>query len=491
MRDIFLWIRFALIIIVSIGIFADAQAKRKRPNIILIISDDLNTHLGSYGKRQVKTPHIDSLARGGRAFSHAYAQYPVCGPSRASFLTGLYPPQTGVLINGTPFREYIPNAWTLPQLLRKEGYHTARTGKVFHYKVPKDIGTSGDDDPPSWDEVRNPKGIDRDDAILEQAERIVEGRKTGLTLSWMSTGKDSEHTDYKLADAAIELMQKNHPQKTGKPLFLSVGFFRPHTPFIAPKKYFDLYPLSEIEPPLTPEGDRDDIPPIALGDRIGQVEMSRLHKKKAIQGYYASVSFMDAQLGRILKAVKELGLEEDSIIIFTSDHGFHLGQHELWQKGDLFEGSLHLPLIIKVPGMKRKGEAAKGVVELLDLYPTILEMARIKIPRQSQGKSLLPLLSDPHAEIRKASFSMALGRAGRVHREWAWRHIMGYSIRTGRYRYTEYGENGEWGQELYDYEQDPNEYENRAKEKYAPIWARMRHLLHQRKADAKREVKGL
>ncbi|MGI9392584.1 MAG: sulfatase/phosphatase domain-containing protein, partial [Parvibaculales bacterium] len=183
--------------------------------------------------------------------------------------------------------------------------------------------------------------------------------------------------------------------------------------------------------------------------------------------------------------------EEDSIIIFTSDHGFHLGQHELWQKGDLFEGSLHLPLIIKVPGMKRKGEAAKGVVELLDLYPTILEMARIKVPRQSQGKSLLPLLSDPHAEIRKASFSMALGRAGRVHREWAWRHIMGYSIRTGRYRYTEYGENGEWGQELYDYEQDPNEYENRAKEKYSPTWARMRHLLHQRKADAKKEVKGL
>ena len=466
---------------------AGAASGQERPNILFITVDDLNTDLGAYGHPLVQSPAIDRLASEGLRFDAAYAQYPVCSPSRSSFLTGLYPPQTGVLSNDVHFREFVPDVTTLPELFLQHGYFTARVGKVFHYNVPEHIGTDGLDDAQSWEERRNPKGVDVD--YGPQVNTIYPGTPIGATLSWLSVpGDGSRHTDALVTDAAIDLLQAHHPRDTGQPFFLAVGYFRPHTPFVAPAEYFERYPLADIEPPPDFAADRDDIPTAALADRPGQLEMNEAQKVAAIQGYYASISFVDSQVGRLLNALDEASLRRSTIIVLLSDHGYQLGAHGLWQKGDLFEGSARVPLIVSVPeeieGGHTRGDNTSSLVELVDLYPTLAELAGLEPPAQIVGRSLVPIIEDPAIAVRRSAYTMAVSMAGRDRPEWQYREVTGQSVRSERYRYTEWG-GGLLGVELYDYDADPGELTNVVNEReHLSARARLARELSRRRQQA-------
>ena len=451
------------VFLLAFSVSAFSADHDSRLNVLLIIADDLNNDLGTYGHPVVRTPHIDSLARNGMRFDAAYSQFPVCTPSRSSFLTGLYPEQIGVVEVEPYFRDYAPDVTTLPQLFRENGYSSARVGKIFHQGVPSQIGMDGVDDPPSWDTVINPIGLDKDvESRVHSVSPTAPPGDIGGTLTWLSVdSRDEAHTDGIATTAAMKLMDDLHPDKTGKPLFLAVGYYRPHVPLIAPSKYFDLYPLGDIELVPAPADDRADIPIPALADRPHQADMTENQKKQVTQAYYASVSFIDAQVGRLLAELDRQGLADDTVVVFMSDHGFHLGSHGLWQKTDLFEGSVRLPLIMSVPGRANKGAASSSIVELVDLYPTLAELAGLEAPAYLEGKSLVPILDDPATEVRDSAFTMASSRAWWTRPEWKYREITGYTIRTPRYRYTEWGD-GAFGVEFYDYENDPGELHNLA-----------------------------
>ena len=457
-------------------------------NVLLIIADDLNNDLGTYGHPVVKTPHIDALAANGIRFDAAYSQFPVCTPSRSSLLTGLYPEQIGVVEVEPHFRDHVPGVTTLPELFRNNGYSSARVGKIFHQNVPSQIGMDGVDDPRSWDVVVNPIGIDKEvEPLVNSISPTAPPGDIGGTLTWLSLdSRDEDHTDGIAATSAMKLMGDLHPDKTGKPFFLAVGFYRPHVPLIAPSKYFDMYPLDEIEINQVPADDRDDIPVPALADRPYQADMSEEQMRQVMQAYYASVSFVDAQVGRLIAELDRLGLTDDTIVVFLSDHGFHLGSHGLWQKTDLFEGSVRLPLVLSVPGQNNRGAATDSIVELVDLYPTLAELAGIEsVPAYVEGKSLVRILDDPATEIRDSAFSMASSRAWWTRPEWKFREITGYSVRTARYRYTEWGD-GAFGVELYDYELDPGETRNLAHDRpTASTRFKLARMLRERRTAAR------
>ena len=447
-------------------------------NVLFIAVDDLNNDLGCYGHPLVESPHIDRLAARGVRFDRAYCQYPVCAPSRSSFLTGLYPDQTGVLRNQDQFRDHVPDVKTLPQWFREHGYFAARVGKLFHYGVPGQIGTDGEDDPVSWDEVVNPRGIDKD--VEDEIHTLQPGRFGG-TLSWLRVeSEDEEHTDGVGATEAIRLLETRHPDSTGQPFFLAVGFYRPHTPFVAPSHYFDLYPTEQISLAPDPTEDRKDVPLAALADRPHQLELSPERQREIIQAYYASISLMDAQVGRLLDALDRLGLTENTLVVFVSDHGYHLGRHGLWQKGDLFEGSARVPLIIAEPRTSQPGAATDALVELVDLYPTLVDRAGLPMPPHLQGKSLTPILDAPDHPGRDAALTEAWSRAGWVHDDLGGVPILGYSIRTPRYRYTEWA-SGRHGIELYDYQTDSLEQTNLAgTSELAETEAALKRLLQEK-----------
>ncbi|MEE2948330.1 MAG: sulfatase [Verrucomicrobiota bacterium] len=437
------------------------QGSSAQPNVLFIAVDDLNNDLGCYGHPLVQSPNIDRLAKRGMRFDRAYCQYPVCNPSRASLMTGLYPEQTGVLSNAGNFRKRHPDITTLSQHFMNNGYFAARVGKIYHYGVPLQIGTSGEDDPASWNKVLNPIGIDRTE--LEPISTLIKGQYGG-TISWrIIDSRDEDHTDGKGALDAIRIMTDHHPDKTGKPFFLAMGFFRPHTPYVAPAHYAKLYPLDKIDPVLERPGDRDDIPAAALADRAYQRELSLAQRREIIQAYYASITLMDSCVGKLLDALDRLKLADNTIVVFFSDHGYHLGQHGLWQKSDLFEGSVRVPLILSVPGMKNAGEASGSLTELIDLYPTLAELCGLAKPAHLKGKSLATVLDNPKAKLRQAAFSVSNSR-GKIpgHRGPHRTKPLGHTIRTERYRYTEWG-GGKHGVELYDYKTDPDEYTNLAK----------------------------
>ncbi len=458
-----------------------AQGPNDRLNVLFIAVDDLNNDLGCYGHPLVQSPNIDALAQRGVRFNHAYCQYPVCNPSRSSLMTGFYPEQTGVLSNGGNFRDKLPDVVTLPQKFRETGYFAARVGKIYHYGVPLQIGTDGKDDPESWETVRNPIGIDR--TRLDDVNTLVPGQYGG-TLSWLSIpSDDEEHTDGLVASEAIQLLEDNQPSETGRPFFLAVGFYRPHTPFVAPKRYFDLYPLDAIEPVLERPDDRDDIPPAALADRPKQRDLTVEQRKEIIQAYYASISFMDAQVGRLIDALERLNLTESTVIVFVSDHGYHLGAHGLWQKSDLFEGSTRVPLIVVDPRIETIRHSTDAVVEMVDLYPTLIDLCFLSPSRQLVGQSLARILLDPRREGKPAAYTVARARnirkpEGKV--------ILGRSIRTPRFRYTEWGDDAEYGRELYDYQTDPEEYTNRADDPaLSDVRAELQELLENAKGRAR------
>jgi len=462
-----------LLLCIPLTVFAStaparAEESGKKLNVLFLIADDLNNALGCYGHPLVKSPNIDRLARRGLRFDRAYCQYPLCNPSRASFLTGLLPDQTGVRTNGTHFRKNIPNVVTLPQLFRKHGYFVARVGKLFHYGVPRQIGTSGMDDPPSWDQVVNPRGRDKDDE--DKIFSLIPGRFGG-TLSWLAAdGTDEEQTDGIGASAAIRLLEEHR----NEPFFLGVGFYRPHTPYVAPKKYFQMYPLDKIR--LAPQqGNRDKLPtPALLSAKPEQARLNDQLRREAIQAYHAATTFMDAQVGKVLDALDRLGLADRTVIVMTSDHGYHLGEHGLWQKMSLFEESARVPLIIFAPGMKAKGASTSRLSELVDLYPTLADLCGLPAPKNLAGRSVRPSLDDPTAPGKPAAITQVFRRRGRRQKAPS---FMGYTIRTERWRYTEWDQ-GRKGAELYDHATDPQEFRNLAGDpRFAETLAEMKTLL--------------
>lgn len=442
---------------------ACAAEPAKKMNVLFIVSDDLtNNALACYGA-PTKTPNIDSLAKRGVRFDRAYCQFPLCNPSRASFLTGLRPDSTRVYENSTQFRKNVPDVQTLPQTFRKAGYSVIRVGKLYHYGVPGQIGTDGLDDAPSWDRAINPRGRDKDDEdrIFTLTPKAKGSARFGGTLSWLAAdGGNDEQTDGKIAATVARLLKDSGD----KPFFLACGFFRPHTPYVAPKKYFDQYPTDKIELPKVPANHRDSAPAAAFGSaKKEQDEMSDDLRRQAIQGYRAAASFMDTQLGIVLQALEENKLADKTIVVFLSDHGYHLGEHGLWQKMSLFENSSRVPLIIIDPRSKANGQSCKRTVELVDLHATLAELCGLEAPK-TDGYSLKPLLDDPsaawdHPAFTQVSRGTPTATGAKTPRDA--KGFMGQSIRTERYRYTEW-DDGKKGAQLYDFENDPGELKNLA-----------------------------
>jgi len=477
---------FARLLGLAVGVWAcGAGFAAPPPNVLLVIADDLNTDLGVYGHPLMQTPNIDRLARRGVVFSRAYTQYPQCNQSRASFLTGRYPDRTAVLTLQEHFREALPDAVTLPQHFRQQGYFTARVGKVFHQGVPDGIGTDGLDDPPSWDLVVNPAGVDVrvDERIVSIVPPEHDRRSFGGTLSWLRLDGDEAHTDELGAAEAIHILQRYHPRRTGRPLFLALGFYRPHTPYVAPGRWYDRYPPEYLPLAEVPPGDRENKPVAALADRPWQAAMTDLQKREAIQGYYASISFVDEQLGKVLDELEAQGLADDTLVVFTSDHGYQLGAHGLWQKRDLFENTLRTPLILAAPGRLAPARTTDTLVEMVDIYPTLVALAGLPAPASPlEGRDLAAVL-EGRAPPRTSALSQSWSVAQLTRPERRGMDVMGYSIRTDRYRYTEWS-GGDEGVELYDYRADPNEYRNLAVEPgSATLLRELKTLLETRLAD--------
>lgn len=434
------------------------------PNVVVIMADDLNNDMGVYGHPLVNTPNLDRLATQSVRFDRAYNQFPLCNPSRVSLLTGLRPDTNRVHDLVTNFRTALPDVVTLPQMFKRNGYLTARVGKIYHYGNPGQIGTSGLDDPASWDVFVNPRGIDKDEET--QLTNLTPARPLGSALAYYaSPAPDEAHTDGKVAAEAIALLEQNR----GRPFFIGVGFYRPHCPFIAPQKYFDLYPLDRIRPPLSMPGTPEP-PPAAWFTTPPHWGIGEDKQREAIRAYYASIAFLDANVGRVLDALDRLKLTDNTIVVFMSDHGYHLGERGQWMKQTLFERSARAPLLIAGPGVTAKGRASSRVVEFLDLYPTLAELSRVSPPPGLQGRSLAPLLGNPEAQWDHPAFTQ-------VRRGAAGDQFTGYSVRSEKWRYTEW-DDGKRGVELYNEIDDPDEMRNLAAEpKYRDTVSDMQRLL--------------
>lgn len=444
-------------------------------NVLFIVADDLNCDIECMDDSLAVTPNLCRLCSEAMCFQNAYCQYPFSGPSRASFLTGYLPENIGVLDLVTELRSKKDNVVTLPQLYKNNGYFTARIGKVFHAGVPDDIGKPGMDDVVSWNETFNPCGVDK--FMESQVINYTPKRKLGSALCFLKTEENGdEHTDAIGADYACSLIKRHKD----KPFFIAVGFYRPHSPYIAPESYFNMYSENNVHLPFVPENDWDNRPmyarftdPINWG--IGEDSLNVVK-----QAYYASVTFLDKQVGKLLDTLEEEGLKDNTIVVFCGDNGYNLGQHGMWKKQALFEQSTRVPLIIYVPEVT-KGRKSTDIVELLDLYPTLAEISELNnIPYDLEGKNRLPELKGMRREdnsavsmvIRKANSSLKYMKKGEV--------VVGRSIRMGNYRYTEWAD-GDKGGELYNYADDPEEYINHYNDKaYNNIQKKLKKELYKR-----------
>lgn len=436
-----------------------------RPNVLFLISDDLNNFLGCYGDPLAKTPNLDKLAARGVRFDRAYCSFPLCGPSRNSMLTGLYPNSTGIIANAQIFRQTIPRQVSMPQAFRQSGYFAARIGKLYHYNVPNSVGTNGHDDPASWELELNPAGVDR----LEEHPSIysLTPGQFGGTLSWYaSPNSDEHHTDGMMA-ADAEWVLERCAKPNSRPFFLAVGFFRPHTPYVAPKvPYFGWYPVDQMPVIGNIAEDQADIPPPGLASyKKEQDKLTDDLRRECRQAYYASISFMDAQVGRVVDALDRLGLSDKTIIVFTSDHGYHMGEHGLWQKMSLFEESSRVPLLVVAPETTKPGTSISEPVSQVDLFPTLAALCGVTPPENLQGQNLATMLANPEAKGRGWALTQVTRTGGRRRAaaavEPANRRYFGYSLRTPRWRYTEW-DGGEQGRELYDHDADGAELTNLA-----------------------------
>lgn len=431
-----------------------------KPNVLFISIDDLNNDLGCYGNPQVKSPNIDRLAARGVRFDRAYVQYTLCNPSRASFLSGRRPERTGIYELQTAPRKAMPDAVFLPQLFRQNGYFTARYGKLYH---------EGRDDKLSWDVSDNSEFVDAQERALHQKRYAnPPGQRTP---DWNPLDTPEANTrDARTAQAIATLMEEK--AKAGKPFFLAAGLNKPHLPWNVPKKYFSLYKAADIQVPA--DLPLRNIPAVALMTELfGSPQPAS--RAEAIAAYYSAITYMDTQVGVLLNKLDELKLWDNTIVVLFSDHGFHLGDHAgLWAKLTLFEQAARTPLLIAMP-KAQKGKATKGIVELIDLYPTLAELSGLSAPKDLDGRSLAPLLKNPNAKWLHAAYTM-------VYHEVGGEKIEGKSVRNERWRYTEW-DAGRKGVELYDHNRDPREFNNVAQATgHTKVLQVMRQLLGRKQA---------
>jgi len=437
-----------------------AQADPKIENVLFLISDDLKASvLGCYGDPVCRTPHLDKLAAQSVVFERAYCQGTACNPSRTSFMHSRYHGAKGRVNLGQHFKD--------------NGFYSARVGKIYHMRVPGDIiaGTDGLDIPSTWTEKFNSAGREAhtpgDYACLNLNifTKELEGRQSTrmphrMFVSVSYEGDGSDQPDHKTARKTIELLRKHKDKR----FLLAAGFVRPHYPMVQPKQYFDPYPWQKMVLPRSVPSDLEDMPKLAITrsrSELNGIAKFPDNQKRMWAAYYASVTFMDEQVGRILDELDRLGLREKTAIVFTSDHGYHLGEHTFWQKSNLHEEVTRVPLVISLPGLKPG--RSKSLVELVDLFPTLSTAAGLQVPEGLHGTSLLPILNDPAARVKESALSI---------------HSSGTSMRTASWTYTRYKDGSE---ELYDMKNDPGQFTNRVRDAESAVT-----LAGQRKAFEKR-----
>jgi len=477
--------------LLTISLFAAAPAT-KRPNILFIAVDDLRPELGAYGAAHVKSPNIDRLAQSGLTFNRAYCQQAVCSPTRSSLLTGTRPDTTQVWDLVTHFRQAIPNVVTLGQHFKNQGYFVQGMGKIYH---------GGYDDTPSWSVPwGTPKAVayglpenlalnqrqfevDPDDVGPTKKKTKLKNAQVPNAADGTASSKfnsrgpafegadvpDNTFQDGKVAELAVQTLQAMSKQP--EPFFLALGFVKPHLPFVSPKKYWDLYDPTKIE--LAPNNFRPKNAPdyaILSGQEmraysgIPQDSIPPALARQLKHGYYAAISYMDAQVGIVLAELDRLGLRENTIVILWGDHGWKLGEHDAWCKHSNSENDTNAPLIISVPGMKNPGAHTNALVEFVDVYPSLAELAGLPLPHHLEGTSFQPLLNDPNRPWKSAAFSQYPRKGGHTTSG----ELMGYSMRTDRYRLTVWVDRKDHAQidaiELYDHQNDPMENTSIAKD---------------------------
>lgn len=419
----------------------------ERLNVLLLYVDDLTDRLGCYGDTQVYTPNIDLLASQGTRFKNAYCQQALCTPSRSSMLTGLRPSSLGITGLKSHFRELRPELKSLPQVFREAGYFTGRAGKVFHMGVPDAIAmnSSGGDDPFAWDEAVNCPGyeLNSNGVFKNLTPWETHGVGTGGAISWLRAEKsDDRHHDHRVATEVIRMMEAHQ----GEPFFLAAGFIRPHVPLVAPKRFFERYDSVEIKLPPGLVHDRKDMPTPAYKTWASDFNINAEDRKDAIRAYYACTTFVDEQVGRILARLKDLGLAENTVVLLVSDHGYQLGEHDLWFKNFLFRESAIAPMIWRVPGGKT--QVLSQPVELLDVFPSLLEYCGLENLDQLEGQSFKGLMEGTATQWK----NYALVEAGRGKESYA-------AIYTERWSYADWKSEGE---ELYSLRQDRHQLINLA-----------------------------
>lgn len=473
--------------------FSVANATAK-PNVLFIISDDLNTALSGYGHPECKTPNLDAFAKSGVSFTRAYCQFPLCGPSRASIMTGQYPIVNGVTGNGGTVD---PQRVTLPRHFADHGYWTARVSKIYHMGIPGDIieGKPGRDHAASWGQTYNisametltpgivenftepgsPKSYPEERAKWKAAQSGSEPYKMPRTVRGDYAVVEVENHDAHLlpdtmtTDKAIGLLRQRVDKP--EPFFLAVGFVRPHFPFVSTRQTAGRYSAAKLAVPRFPEDDHADMPPQARGKLLGFEDSAT---QKLRRGYYGAIGFMDQQLGRLLAELDRLKLRNNTIVVFVSDHGYLLGEHKMWKKARLWEEAIRVPLIVSAPGKKR-GMKSNHIVELLDLYPTLTKLAGLPPDPRAQGQSLIPLLDDPTTVLSRKDALIQV-RAG-------------FGLRSGKWAYMWYPAAKKHKQEgvmLYNMKDDPQQFSNLAAQpKHAAIRNRLHRQLMSRIKSAK------
>jgi iduronate 2-sulfatase len=422
---------------------ADA-AQLPKLNVLLIMADDLRDFGGAFTRDVVKMPNLDRLRARGVTFERAYVQYPVCNPSRNSMMAGLRAEQTGVANNTDHLRKMMPDVITLPQLCKDAGWQSHAFGKLYHLGGGRDAARKS-----LWSDVGRSWHTAEDFMATQVGRRMIEGRNvTDGALNWCAwgaaDGNDDDQPDGQIAAATVAMIE----QLGDQPWFIGCGFMKPHDPFIAPKKYFDLYPPESLKPWRDP-ADLSPAPAQAVGFSAYGPAFAKFTEqewRELLRAYCAATSFMDAQLGRVLDALDKNKLWDKTLVIFVGDHGYHTGERNWWNKNTLFERSCRAPLVIAAPGLKG-GQTTRSLVEFVDLYPTVADFCGLKMPHTGAGLSLKPVLAQPTASIKDAAFTLVT-RGSKLH---------GQSVRTARWRFTRWSD----GQtELYDHDNDPEENHN-------------------------------
>ena len=472
--------------------YADEASPRR--NVLFIVCDDLNTHVSTSGYAHIMTPAFDELAAAGMTFRRAYCQYPVCGPSRASFLHGLYPQSTGILDNTSDIRDVRPGTVSMPQRFKEAGYWTGAVGKVFHNSKadPGDVAWNDsqrfeNDELPLVTPIREafeskygPIDQGKGRQLWRQKYPSIAKQTRGQQPGYGPSGlRDEQHKDGKnVRQIARWLKTKAHGDQ---PFFLACGIQKPHVPFLAPDKYFEMYPPSGLRFSLDRVDFWQQAPKSAMvrrydgfGFELG-VENDSL-RREYTQAYHACISFIDAQIGLLLDALRQSGHWEDTIIVLTSDHGYQLGEHFMWGKVTLFEVCDRVPLIIRVPGITKDGSSSDGLVELVDLFPTLADVCKVPAPKILQGQSLVPMLRRPETNGKETAYTV-VSRGSRL----------GRAIRTDRWRYSIWPD----GEELYDLKEDPTEQNNLARaNKYSDVLGSMRQHLNAAELRAKSQSRS-